>query len=409
MNKKENYLNALLIIGLLFFIFGFVTWVNGTLITFFKKAFQLDNTGSYLVTFASYISYTVAAIPASVALKKTGFKNGLSLGLLIMGVGALLFIPAANIASYPLFLVGLFTSGIGLTVLQTAANPYVTILGPRNSAAQRISFMGIANKSAGIVSQIIFGTLLLSGTTESTTEGELGKVIVPYWILAAIFVLLALLIKFSKGLPEVSEEETEEASPASSTLPLLAKTSIFQFPNLVLGVVALFCACGVEVIAVDTIINYGISLGFPEKTALVFGSYSLGAMMLGYLLGTILIPRFIAQDNYLKLSALLGIGSTLLTLFTAGYTSVAFVAVMGFANAILWPAIWPLALRGLGRFTKTGSALLIMSVCGGALFPLLYGSLADSAHDTRQAYWMMIPLYLVILYFAVAGHKKNNW
>jgi FHS family L-fucose permease-like MFS transporter len=405
MDKKNNYVSAMLIIGLLFFIFGFVTWVNGTLITFFKKAFQLDNTGSYLVTFASYISYTVMAIPASLVLKKTGFKNGLSLGLLIMGVGSLLFIPAANIASYPLFLVGLFTSGIGLTVLQTAANPYVTILGPRESAAQRISFMGIANKSAGIVSQILFGTLLLGGVASDTTESELGKVIVPYFVLFVIFVVLAILIKLSKGLPEVNEEAEEELITTST----IAKTSIFQFPNLVLGVLALFCAGGVEVIAVDTIINYGISLGFPEKTALVFGSYSLGAMMLGYLLGTILIPRFISQENYLKFSSLLGIASTVVAILTTGYTSILCIAVMGFANAILWPAIWPLALRGLGKFTKTGGAMLIMSVCGGAIFPLVYGSLADITNDTRRAYLMMVPLYLVILYFSVSGHKKNNW
>lgn len=396
----------MLIIGLLFFIFGFITWVNGTLITFFKKAFQLDNTGSYLVTFASYISYTVMAIPSSMVLKKTGFKNGLSLGLLIMAFGSLLFVPAANMASYPLFLVGLFTSGIGLTVLQTAANPYVTILGPRESAAQRISFMGIANKTAGICSQILFGTLLLSGVATDNPEDELSKVIVPYIILFILFVILSILIKISKGLPEVNEEDTDDAA---STLSGTLKTSIFQFPNLIIGVVALFCAGGVEVIAVDTIINYGISLGFPEDTALIFGSYSLGAMMLGYLLGTLLIPRVISQENYLKVSSILGVVFTVLAVSTTGYTSVFSIAAMGFANAILWPAIWPLALRGLGKFTNMGAAMLIMSICGGAIFPLVYGGLADSTGNTRESYWLMVPLYLFILYFATKGHKKDNW
>lgn len=396
----------MLIIGLLFFIFGFITWVNGTLITFFKKAFQLDNTGSYLVTFASYISYTVMAIPSSMVLKKTGFKNGLSLGLLIMAFGSLLFVPAANMASYPLFLVGLFTSGIGLTVLQTAANPYVTILGPRESAAQRISFMGIANKTAGICSQILFGTLLLSGVTTGNPEDELSKVIVPYIVLFVLFVILSILIKVSKGLPEVNEEDTDDAA---ATLSGTLKTSIFQFPNLVIGVVALFCAGGVEVIAVDTIINYGISLGFPEDTALIFGSYSLGAMMLGYLLGTLLIPRVISQENYLKVSSILGVVFTVLAVSTTGYTSVFSIAAMGFANAILWPAIWPLALRGLGKFTNMGAAMLIMSICGGAIFPLIYGGLADSTGNTRESYWLMVPLYLFILYFATKGHKKDNW
>lgn len=398
----------MLIIGLLFFIFGFITWVNGTLITFFKKAFQLDNTGSYLVTFASYISYTVMAIPSSMVLKKTGFKNGLSLGLLIMAFGSLLFVPAANMASYPLFLVGLFTSGIGLTVLQTAANPYVTILGPRESAAQRISFMGIANKTAGICSQVLFGTLLLSGVASDNPEDELNKVIVPYIILFVLFVILSILIKISKGLPEVNEEDTDDAT-AGATLAGTLKTSIFQYPNLVIGVVALFCAGGVEVIAVDTIINYGVSLGFPEATARIFGSYSLGAMMLGYLLGTLLIPRFISQENYLKVSSILGVVFTVLAVSTTGYTSVFAIAAMGFANAIMWPAIWPLALRGLGKFTNLGAAMLIMSICGGAIFPLVYGSLADSTGNTRESYLLMVPLYLFILYFATKGHKKDNW
>jgi FHS family L-fucose permease-like MFS transporter len=406
MSKKNNYFSAMLIIGLLFFIFGFITWVNGTLITFFKKAFQLDNTGSYLVTFASYISYTVMAIPSSMVLKKTGFKNGLSLGLLIMAFGSLLFVPAANMASYPLFLVGLFTSGIGLTVLQTAANPYVTILGPRESAAQRISFMGIANKTAGICSQILFGTLLLSGVTSDNPEDELSKVIVPYIILFVLFVILSILIKISKGLPEVNEDDTEAPT---ATLSGTLKTSVFQFPNLIIGVVALFCAGGVEVIAVDTIINYGVSLGFPEDTARVFGSYSLGAMMLGYLLGTLLIPKVISQETYLKVSSILGVVFTIVAVFTTGYTSVFAIAAMGFANAIMWPAIWPLALRGLGKFTNWGAAMLIMSICGGAIFPLVYGSLADSTGNTRESYWLMVPLYLFILYFSTKGHKKDNW
>jgi FHS family L-fucose permease-like MFS transporter len=408
MSKKNNYLTALLIIGLLFFIFGFITWVNGTLITFFKKAFQLDNTGSYLVTFASYISYTVMAIPSSMVLRKTGFKNGLSLGLLIMALGSLLFIPAANMASYPLFLVGLFTSGIGLTVLQTAANPYVTILGPRESAAQRISFMGIANKTAGICSQILFGTLLLSGVTSDNPADELQKVVTPYLVLFGVFVVLAILIWVSKGLPDINEEDTDD-SASSSTVTGVIRTSVFQFPNLVIGVVALFCAGGVEVIAVDTIINYGISLDFAEDTARVFGSYSLAAMMLGYLMGTILIPKFISQENYLKVSSLIGIVLTVLAVVTSDYASVLFVAAMGFANAIMWPAIWPLALRGLGKFTNIGAAMLIMSICGGAIFPLVYGGLADAMNDTRSAYWIMVPLYLFILYFSTKGHKKDNW
>ncbi|MCR9064843.1 MAG: sugar MFS transporter [Cytophagales bacterium] len=406
-NKSQNYLIPLIIIGILFFVFGFVTWVNGTLIAFFKKAFNLDNTSSFFVTFAFFIAYFIMAIPTSFILKKTGFKRGMSLGLGVMAIGTLIFVPAANMASYPLFLVGLFTIGIGLTVLQTASNPYVTVLGPRESAAQRISVMGIANKTAGIISQKVFGGLLLTGGSAAvaalTPQQELDKVITPYLVLTAILAALAVLILLMKSLPEVSEEQ--EGLDASA---ISHRKSVFEFPNLVLGLVALFCYVGAEVIAGDTIINYGISLGFPEEQAKDFGTYTLWIMMAGYVLGILLIPKYISQQKWLTYSSILGIIITLITVFTTGFTSVLCVAVLGFANAIMWPAIWPLALDGLGKFTKIGSAWLVMMIAGGAILPLVYGQLSDM-FDTQLAYLLMVPLYLYIFYFSVLGYKKKNW
>ncbi|MDF7821092.1 sugar MFS transporter [Runella sp. MFBS21] len=403
--QNQSYVGPLIIIGLLFFVFGFVTWVNGTLITFFKKAFSLDNTSSYLVTFAFFISYTVMAIPSSEVLKRTGFKKGMSLGLGIMAVGTLIFIPAAQIASYPLFLVGLFTIGIGLTLLQTASNPYATILGPRESAAQRISFLGIANKLAGIFSQRLFGGLLLAGGAAATPQEELQKVEMPYLILTGVLVVLAAVIWFSQGLPEVSEEQ-EDTDGKSVTA---THNSVFAFPNLVLGVIALFCYVGVEVIAGDTIISYGVSLGFPESEASTFGTYTLWLMLAAYGLGIILIPKYVSQTTCLRASAILGIVGTVLAVVTSGFTSVLFIAFLGFANALVWPAMWPLALDGLGKFTKIGSALLIMGISGGAILPLVYGNIADSIHNTQQAYWVMLPLYLFILYYSFIGYKKRSW
>ncbi|MCF0058758.1 sugar MFS transporter [Dyadobacter sp. CY356] len=404
-NKKNEYLGPLVIIGVLFFVMGFITWVNGTLITFFKKAFSLDNTSSYLVTFAFFISYTVMAIPCSMVVKKTGFKNGMSLALMVMAVGTLIFIPAAEMASYPLFLVGLFTIGIGLTVLQTASNPYATILGPRESAAQRISIMGIANKGAGIISQIVIGKLLLAGAESVDPKDELDKVVVPYLILTAILVILAIVIRMTKGLVEVSEEEDE--TPGSSQA--VQKTSVFQYPNLVLGVIALFCYVGVEVIAADTIISYGVSLGIPESEARVFGAYTLGGMMFGYVLGIVLIPKFVSQQAYMIFSASLGLVVTIAAFLTTGFTSVMCIAVLGFANAVIWPALWPLALSGLGKFTKIASALLVMGISGGAIMPLIYGGLADSIGSTQKAYLIVLPLYAFIVYFGLVGHKKKSW
>ncbi|AFK05247.1 glucose/galactose transporter [Emticicia oligotrophica DSM 17448] len=408
MQENKNYTGPLIIIGLLFFVFGFVTWVNGTLISFFKSAFGLSNANSYLVTFAFFISYTVMAIPSSFVLKKVGFKKGMSVGLAIMAVGTFIFIPAAKSESYPLFLVGLFTIGIGLTLLQTASNPYATILGPRESAAQRISILGIANKTAGIISQKIFGGILLAGSVAGaalSSKEQLAKVITPYLILTAVLVALSVLILLTKGLPEVSEEQESNEENSSNT----TKTSVFEFPNLVLGLIALFCYVGVEVIAGDTIISYGISLGFSSEEASQFGTYTLWCMMIGYILGIVLIPKFVSQQTWLKLSSIFGIIITIFALVTSGFTSVLCIAILGLANAIMWPAIWPLAIDGLGKFTKTGSAWLIMMIAGGAILPLVYGTMVDYLHSAQNAYAVLIPLYAFVLYFAMLGYKKKSW
>ena len=405
--KQPNYLGPLIIVGILFFILGFVTWVNATLITFFQKAFNLDNTSSYLVTFAFYISYTLTALPSAAVLNKIGFKNGMILGLLVMALGAFIFVPAAGTASYTLFLVGLFTTGIGLTILQTAINPYVAILGPKESAAARISFMGMSNKIAGIISQKIFGSILLAGAAVTATQAEqLEKVEQPYLILTGVLIGMAVMIKVVKALPEV--ETTEDELPADGS-KVVAKDSIFQFPNLILGVAAIFCYVGVEVIAGDTIISYGVTSGFPEVEAKDFGTYTLMAMIVGYLLGIFLIPRYVSQQLWLRLSALFGIIVTIVAIFTTGFTSVLCIALLGLSNAIMWPAIWPLAIDGLGKFIKTGAALLVMGISGGAILPLVYGALADSMESTQNAYVLMIPLYLFIYYFAVWGHRKRVW
>lgn len=403
MKKTSNPTSSLIIIGVLFFIFGFVTWVNSILIAFFKNTFQLTNFQSYLVTFAFFISYTVMAIPASAVLKRTGFKRGMSLGLAVMAVGTLLFVPAAKSASYEMFLIGLFVIGLGLTVLQTASNPYVSILGPIESAAKRISFMGIANKTAGIISQFVFGGLLLTGVSSGDAATDLSRVISPYLMLTGVLLLLAVLITFS-SLPDINEEEANVDSSEGAS----DRTSVWQFPSLVLGVIALFLYVGVEVIAGDTIINYGISQGIPETQAKNFTTFTLYGMLVGYILGILAIPKYITQQKALQWSAVLGILFSLAAVLTNGYTSVLFIALLGLANAIMWPAIFPLAITGLGRFTKIGSALLIMGIAGGALLPLLYGKLADGM-GTREAYWVLLPCYAFIAYYAVAGYKRRAW
>lgn len=404
-SPAKSYLGPLLIIGALFFVFGFVTWVNSVLIAFFKQAFNLSTVGSNLVAFAFFISYTVMAIPSSAVLKRTGFKNGMSLGLGIMAIGTLVFVPAAKALSYPLFLAGLFLIGIGLTVLQTASNPYVTILGPRESAAQRISFMGVANKLAGIASQFIFGGLLLTGANAAAGSASLDKVVTPYLIMTGVLVVLAILIRFST-LPEVSEEQDDAGDMGLADSH--NHTSIAQFPNLVLGVVALFCYVGAEVIAGDTIINYGKTMGFSNDEAKYFTTYTLYGLLAGYILGILAIPRYISQQKALLYGSSLAILFTIGALLTDGYASILCVSLLGFAIAPVWPAVWPLALNRLGRFTKLGSALLIMAISGGAILPLLHGYLTDTV-SPKMAYALLLPMFGFILYYAAAGHKKTKW
>ena len=428
-SKSKNNLVPIAIIGGLFFIFGFVTWINGALIPFMKTINELTDAQSYLVASASYISFVLMALPASYLLNKIGYRKGMSLGLIIMGIGALVFIPAAEARTYWVFLLAIFIQGIGMTILQTAANPYITILGPIESGAKRIAIMGIANKTAGALGSLIFGALLLSGIDEvkeklSTVSIEeksmlldtmADSVFVPYLVMAVILFLLGFLIR-KAPLPNVVAAEATERKDNGS-----AKTSIFQFPHLWLGVLALFVYVGAEVIAGDTIIAYGISIGFTGEEAKFFTTYTLMAMVATYALGVFLIPKYIKQKTALIASAILGIIFSICILNTTGFASILFVAALGIANALVWPAIWPLTLEGLGKFTKTASALLIMAISGGAIIPPLYGRMVDSnthelitggmqqadaiATASTSSYWILIPCYTMILFFAIWGHK----
>jgi FHS family L-fucose permease-like MFS transporter len=428
LTSNRDQIVPIAIIAGLFFIFGFVTWINGALIPFMKTIHELTDAQSYLVASASYISFVVMALPSAYVLKRTGYRKGMSLGLLIMAVGALVFIPAAQARTYWIFLLAIFIQGTGMTLLQTASNPYITILGPIDRAAKRIAIMGIANKVAGGLGSVIFGTLLLTGIEEvqqqlavvaSKEKNHLldtmaSSVITPYLVMTAVLVLLGLLIR-KAPLPHV--EPPVESKQTS-------KQSIFNYPHLWLGVLTLFVYVGAEVIAGDTIISYGISLGFPVAQAKFFTMYALLAMVFAYALGVLLIPKFISQDNALKISAALGIVFSLCIINTNGATSVFFVAALGIANALVWPAVWPLTLKGLGSLTKTASALLIMAISGGAIIPPLYGRLVDkNKYDliasgvseadalstaSTSSYWILLPCYALILYYALKGHKLRS-
>jgi glucose/galactose transporter len=410
-HSPRSNLGPIIVVGALFFIFGFVTWLNGPLITYVKLAFDLDDINAFLVPMAFYLSYFFLALPASWILKSTGMKRGMALGLFIMAIGALAFGQFATMRIYPGALTGLFVIGAGLSLLQTAANPYVSILGPIESAAQRIAVMGICNKLAGIVAPLVLGALVLNGIGDFAGQVAqadpaakqvllaqfAAKIRTPYTIMAVALALLAFWALRSP-LPEIkaSEVNAQDASARDDK-------TIFSFPHLWLGVLCLFLYVGVEVMAGDAIGTYGRGFDLPLDETKFFTAFTLAAMLIGYLVGLVAIPRFISQERYLAVSAVLGILFSFAALVTHGYVSVGFVAALGFANAMMWPAIFPLAIRGLGRYTELGSAFLIMGIAGGAIIPQLFAHLKDH-YDFQIVFCvLMVPAYLYIFYYAVSG------
>ena len=436
--QGKNTLLPMVIIGTLFFVFGFVTWLNGSLIPFLKIVCDLNEFQALLVTFAFYIAYVVMALPMSWVLNRFGYKNGMVAGLAIMAAGAVMFIPAAQTSYYGLFLIALFTLGTGLTILQTASNPYIVCIGPRESAATRISMMGLVNKGAGIVVPLVFSAVILTGMDQFTPEvlaalsaedkvsriAELSnRLVVPYIYMTVALLALMVFVKLSP-LPEPDLDNNSGAT-SETTVTAANQTSVLHFPQLVLGVIALFFYVGVEVIAGDTIGLYGQNLNVANFGALT--SYTMAFMVLGYLVGVSCIPKYLSQARALQGSALFGLLFTLGVMFGSSEShslsalvfgwagiptvpdTVVYLAMLGFANALVWPAVWPLALQGLGKFTATASALLVMGIAGGALIPLVYGYFAHQSGDSQFAYWVMIPCYAFILFYAFKGHKIRQW
>ena len=429
--KQKQYFISLTILAGMFFIFGFVSWVNSILIPYFRIACELTHFESYFVAFAFYIAYFVMAIPSGILLKKVGFKRGIMYGFMLTALGAFLFVPAAFVRQIEIFLIGLFSIGTGLAILQTAANPYVTIIGPIESAARRISIMGICNKFAGIISPLIFAALILkaddselfslieSGTLDAITKSAMldeliQRVIVPYAILGGLLVLAGIGIRYSI-LPEINTDEqnaTDEKENGHNS-----KKSIFDFPYLILGALAIFFHVGTQVIAIDTIINYANSMGIDLLEAKVFPSYTLACTMIGYVLGILIIPKYVSQTKALIICTILGLLLSFgvvfadfnVTLFGhQANISIFLLCALGFPNALIYAGIWPLSIHGLGKFTKTGSSLLIMGLCGNAILPLIYGYFAE-VYDLRIGYWILIPCYLYLIFFATKGHKINSW
>ena len=406
---KNTYTFKIATIGALYFFFGFVTWANSILVPYLKIACELSNFQSYLVTFAFYVAYFVMAIPSSIILNKTGYKNGIVLGLLTCAIGAALFIPAASSRVYWLFLIALYVVGTGLAVLQTAANPYITLLGSPEGAASRINIMGVASSVAGMIAPLIFGSIALknadnlqleiaqlTGIAKDTLLNSLSeRVITPYTILTAVLILLALMIYYS-GLPEIEQKEIEESDE---------KHSFWKHTHLVLGVLAIFAYVGIEVLSIDSLVNYAAYQGIKLEEAKQFPAYCVGAMLIGRFLGIFVMGKKLSSQTALAFTSVAGIILVVAAIMLNGLASIWCIVLLGFFHSIMWSAIFPLAIAGLGDYTKRASSYLIMAIVGGALIPPIYGKTADLLGNNLQiSYLIMIPFYLFLFYYGWKGY-----
>jgi glucose/galactose transporter len=416
------------IIAMLFFIFGFTTWINAILIPYFKISCELNNVQSLLVAFAFYIAYLVMAVPAAHLLEKVGFKKGIMIGFWIMALGALIFVPAAFTRTYGLFLLGLFSIGTGLAILQPAANTYITMIGSKARAAQRMSIMGVCNKTAGIIAPLLLAAAILKPTdtelfkqlplmdevARNVALDELIKrVILPYASMSVVLFLLGIFVRYSI-LPEINTSKDNSGSSDNHS----DKTSIMQFPHTILGAFAIFLHVGSQVTGINTVIGYGQSMGLPLLEAKIFPSYILGITMFGFLMGIVLIPKFINHLNILRICTTSALLLTIIFFIARGRQvqflghdadlSIWILVLLGLSNSLMWSALWPLALDGLGRFTKMGGSILIMGLCGSALVPVAYGYFADH-YSAFAGYWVLIPCYVYLVFYAYRGYLVRSW
>ena len=392
---KKTLIVPMMLIGSMFAVLGFALGINAFFVPFVKEAFNISITMSYLVMTATFLSFVVFGVPSGAIIKKYGYKGAMIIAFLIMALGFFLIAPAAKVISFPLLLLALFISGMGQTLLTGAVNTYVAILGPPESAASRIALMGICSKTFYAVASFMLALFM------DLANVHVQDTILPFYIISGALVVMGFLYYFAP-LPEIKAIGEDERDGSATSLYAASKTSIFQFPHLLLGVLAIFFDIGVEYIALGTINDYATILKLPSPANYVW--FVSTGMVIGYLLGVLFIPKYVSQGTALLISTISGIVVTIMIVLLPAGISIYFVALLGLANALMWPAIWPLAIADLGKFTKMGSSLLVTGIIGGAFIPLLFGYIAEAASH-QVAYLVCIPAYLYIMYFALSGSK----
>ncbi|MDR1054796.1 MAG: MFS transporter [Prevotellaceae bacterium] len=412
--KTQNYVFPLIIMGVAFFVIGFAVGINGIMVPILEGTFQLSKVVAYLVSSAFFLAALVMGAPVGMLVKKIGYKKNMVTALFVMALGILLFIPSAKLstsmAGFYMFLIASFIGGIGQTMLQASVNPYVTICGPIEKAAQRMCIMGIMNKSAWYLGPVFIGLFI------NLVNINITDVIFPFSLVAAIIAGLGVFIGFMR-LPEIKAEgeETDSSAVETSSDPdIIAanqKTSIWQFPHLILGALALFIYVGVETLPMVSAIDYAKTIGL-ENPAGYSGIVPVG-LVAGYII-SIFVLQVMKQTNALVLFTVIALIASLCLIFLPAKTSIYCLAGLGFSHSLMWGAIWALAITKLGKFTKSGSSLMVVAIGGGAILPLIFAFLIDIlkdstmgavAADYQHAYWIFVPCYLYILWYALSGHK----
>ncbi len=396
MKQQKNFVLPLIFVGMMFFAIGFALGINSFLIPVLKGTLGVSSGESYLILAATFSTFIIFGYPASMTIAKIGYKKTMALSFLLFAVAFALFIPSAKSESFILFLVASFMSGIGNTFLQASVNPYITILGPIESAAKRMSIMGICNKLAWPVAPVFLAFVI----GKNTTDTLISDLYLPFYIIIGVFLLLGV-ISLMAPLPEVKAVGEDEDS--ADDCPYAAgKTSILQFPHLLLGALTLFLYVGVETVALSTLVDYANELNLADASSYAWIS-SIG-MVIGYICGIIFIPKYLTQAKALMICSILGILGSLLLVLTPAAISIWFIGLMALGCSLMWPALWPLAIADLGKFTKAGSSLLVMAIAGGAVIPTIFGFLKDAV-GAQSAYWIALPCFLFILYYGVSGYK----
>lgn len=397
--NKQIYLFPLIFVGIMFFAIGFALGINSYLVPLLTNALHISSGQSYLVIAATFSAFLIFGYPASMLIARIGYKKTMALSFVMFALGFYLFIPSAESSSLLLFLIASFISGMGNTFLQASVNPYITILGPIESAAKRISIMGICNKLAWPVSPIFLAAVI----GKNVEQVRLIDIKLPFLIIIGVFLFLGVLVILAP-LPEV-KAVGEDESHISDCPYAVNKTSIWQFPHLLLGCLALFLYVGVETLALATTVDYATSLGLENPQD--YSIYPSLGLVIGYICGILFIPKILRQETALKICAWLAVVGSLLIVLTPPQISIWFVAVIAMACSLMWPALWPLAMTDLGRFTKAGSSLLVIAIVGGAVVPAIFGVLKDSI-GAQNAYWLCVPCFLYILYYAMMGYKVRR-